>query len=646
MNEIKRGIMRYIFLIISLVLIVQPASAFYDALYLGVRSNGMGGAQAAVGGDLAASLSNPALLMELTNITMTAFYGMDYQGLDIGEVGSYWVGIGIPLTKFAVSASWYNRHTSIESANLLNENMLHLSVASQILQDINLGLGLRSYSTSWLGDGPADFSEQADAFDIDFGALLELQEGFYMGIAAQNLMASNLGYASEQPLPRTFKIGISYLMNKYHDDLLAFDLNFHDEDFTVHGGYETWRNKDKSVGLRLGFIGGNNDNLAATAGLTVKYFPIQIDYSFGIPFGSVNTRIGQHFFALSYKHGLPPPIDYEEPPKKYKTPIQKIKPKQDISHSANLAIPQAALSPNGDGYMDQLTVTSIVEFNQNVDGWSVSIYDRKNNIVKQMSGSGPVPTSLTWDGRDNFGRTMIDGTYYMNLEAYYSDGFKAISEMNEIQILSKVGSIGVTVSPEYLVLGEFEGFTFPSLIEFNFSGDTKTVNNWTLTIQNKLSGTKVKEYSESGPLPENLVWDGKSDKEIKQGEYTINLAIQDNVGNHGPVNNDVVIYVINSLKQTSVGLELVHDPIEFDDATQRIYNTSLLTLDKIGQTMAFLSDYAFMIDAYSNTEDNALAFANAICDYLNRNFQIERARLFPLGKQASSQTVRIRLSNR
>jgi hypothetical protein len=92
---------------------------------------------------------------------------------------------------------------------------------------------------------------------------------------------------------------------------------------------------------------------------------------------------------------------------------------------AELAVQPAALSPNGDGSGDAVTVTFANAVEQDV---LVYVGDRLGQVVQTLHGgvlpAGPV--AVTWDGRRADGTVVADGAYDVIVEAHHPDGGRSV----------------------------------------------------------------------------------------------------------------------------------------------------------------------------------------------------------------------------
>jgi flagellar basal-body rod modification protein FlgD len=85
---------------------------------------------------------------------------------------------------------------------------------------------------------------------------------------------------------------------------------------------------------------------------------------------------------------------------------------------------------------------------------SLSVTDSKGNVVYTAAGDITAGNhSFTWDGKDNNGNQLADGTYTLTVTAAGSDGAAVTSS---VASAGTVSQIDMTTSPPKLVIGNME----------------------------------------------------------------------------------------------------------------------------------------------------------------------------------------------
>jgi flagellar hook assembly protein FlgD/outer membrane protein OmpA-like peptidoglycan-associated protein len=192
-----------------------------------------------------------------------------------------------------------------------------------------------------------------------------------------------------------------------------------------------------------------------------------------------------------------------------------------------LAIDLSFFSPNGDGVKDTVTFTPQVPVATGIETWSLTIADEKGAVRRTISGKLSMPASLPWDGKDDAGTLLPEGSYVGTLAVQYVNGKNPRASSPSV-------TIDVT-APRAAAKADFDVFS-P-----NGDGNKDTVTIfqdtseelfWTGTIRNS-AGKDVKSMVWRGRADDKWVWDGKGDDGslLPDGTYVYSMASTDRAGN-------------------------------------------------------------------------------------------------------------------
>jgi len=183
-------------------------------------------------------------------------------------------------------------------------------------------------------------------------------------------------------------------------------------------------------------------------------------------------------------------------------------------------------SPNSDGRKD--TSKMKASFTETVS-WTLEAKNSTNHVIRKWTGTGKT-FEVIWDGKDNEGKTVPDGTYKIVLS-----GFSPASGFTLASIRTKTVTVD-TILPIVSDVSVSPSSFKPSL------GETTTIS-YTLSESCYIM---VKIYNPSSKLTRTLqkrslqtagsygiVWDGKNDIGgiVSPGAYTIKLWVEDKAGN-------------------------------------------------------------------------------------------------------------------
>ncbi len=192
---------------------------------------------------------------------------------------------------------------------------------------------------------------------------------------------------------------------------------------------------------------------------------------------------------------------------------------------------------------------------ERAQNYSLSIYaENSQTPVRLISGRIPVPGSIDWDGRDEFGIPVPPGNYSAVFRVTYNDGETAgsLPVITEVDSTAPGGSIEPRVS-----LFSPNGDGLLDTADFVISSSKE--GRWTGEIQNQ-AGETLLAYVWQGRPPSVLTWDGTDGHGgwFPDGVYTILLTGTDRAGNRFSVRSSMV-----TLDSRIPGLTLTADKTAF-----------------------------------------------------------------------------------
>ena len=180
-----------------------------------------------------------------------------------------------------------------------------------------------------------------------------------------------------------------------------------------------------------------------------------------------------------------------------------------------------AFSPNGDGNKD--SVLFVYDYEAPV--WTVVIRDASDQIIRTLQSQEPFQY-VEWDGTDEFGQPVADGTYTAEIYAE-EDGIEVFSTTAEILLDTTFPSVAVISSP---VDGEE---VFAVVPVFGDIQDSEGIYDYTLEFGQGSSPTDWTEFWSGSTLPPSGYlgkWDTKPTPNTvtyPSGLYTIRLTVWD-----------------------------------------------------------------------------------------------------------------------
>lgn len=189
----------------------------------------------------------------------------------------------------------------------------------------------------------------------------------------------------------------------------------------------------------------------------------------------------------------------------------------------SLSLPYLTFSPNEDGKKDILKVELETSLE---DLWQGSIKSNKNDVVKNLAWQGKA-TSFDWDGSDEDGNLVKDGTYQFDISCTDKAGNKVAKKIENIVLDTRVTKAYFTAD-----LDAFSpnGDGTKDLQKLSINATPKDgIETWKVSILDG-SGKIAASWStkDSKDLPSVINWDGKVNQEgysIKISDVTVPVPV-------------------------------------------------------------------------------------------------------------------------
>jgi flagellar hook assembly protein FlgD/outer membrane protein OmpA-like peptidoglycan-associated protein len=210
-----------------------------------------------------------------------------------------------------------------------------------------------------------------------------------------------------------------------------------------------------------------------------------------------------------------------------------------IQPTVSLQIADAYFSPNGDGVKDTLTLNPGTPVRESIVGWELQIRDNRANPRRTISGSeGAPPARIDFDGKDNGGALLPEGSYLGRLSVRYRNGYVA-------EAFSPSFTLDIT-PPRAAIRAEYNAFSpnnDGNQDEMNFQQEGSAETAWTGEVRRAAgpdSERPVRTFRMIGAPSSRLVWDGHTDSGAlaPDGAYVYRLSATDQAGNFGQSNEE------------------------------------------------------------------------------------------------------------
>ena len=198
--------------------------------------------------------------------------------------------------------------------------------------------------------------------------------------------------------------------------------------------------------------------------------------------------------------------------------------------SGYLRVSTGAISPNGDGVADTVTVEPVVPDVRGMQGWRLAIHRLADGVavLSRQGGGNNLPQGFQWPPVDE---AVSDGEYRAVLEASFEHGPQIRTESPVIQVDTTAPRVQTNVDPiPFSPDGDGRADTVAIFTEVE---DASSIAYWVLEVFDPV-GAFFFDLGERGPLPESIRWDGKTrngERVVSAEQYPWRLEVADALGN-------------------------------------------------------------------------------------------------------------------
>ncbi|UCH82885.1 MAG: PorV/PorQ family protein [Candidatus Latescibacterota bacterium] len=365
--------------------------------YMGPRPAGVGGAFVALIGDPTGVVWNPAGLSFMTqnavHLESSRYYeSTSINGLSFAVPGQRFPSVGLTILNL--------RSGDFEKTNELNEplgefnqsDMAFLFSASKnITHRFALGANLKI-----VRQAVDDFD--AAGVGIDLGVMFNVVPSLRLGASVLNVGGPSINMRTmDETYPSEFRGGAAFMFFNGRG-LVAAELNHRSGPGTsFHGGTEFWVHR--TLALRVGYAGTN-----PSGGFSYRVSP-----DFRFDYAATDQELGMiHRLGLSYAFGG--------------------------FYASSEAVPNV-FSPLGQQSVTKFNLKANTKGDAN--SWALEIVDKSGQVVRRFSGKGVPPAHIMWDGKDETGLPLPDGTYTYQLVVIDEYGDELMAHLRTVEITTE-----------------------------------------------------------------------------------------------------------------------------------------------------------------------------------------------------------------
>ena len=197
-----------------------------------------------------------------------------------------------------------------------------------------------------------------------------------------------------------------------------------------------------------------------------------------------------------------------------------------------LRLPEKIISPNGDGVKDQIAFD--LEVAEEV-AWILEIQkrtgkDKLHRILQRYVGTGLPSTKIVWEGEDDAGNRVSDGTYTAQWFTIDSAGDRQLQSEVTITVDTTPASLGISAEPPVFASSDNAKVLQMPKVHLQAS-DRNPLARWELQFFNE-DQKLVHRIDEEGEPSDTVVWNNwEQSDDVQKATYRCVLTVHDIAGN-------------------------------------------------------------------------------------------------------------------
>ena len=625
------------FIVFSLSLAGAESGIKNRQVFVGTsaRAIGMGGAFTAGPASSDSSFWNPSSLGTLEE-TELSLIGLPFPASANDREGAFSLALnpqqlGIASTNvgnFSLS-SWFDGWGHDSEKN----RMVLVGYGTSVGRGIAAGTNLRHYRHR-----SSVTPRYAWSFDLGVRYVRQLErpgEKITVGLSLEDLA----GYIWENAqtvarIPTVTRLGAAHSINR--NTTVSGDFVLHNdtriyfaERLRTHIGVERWLFKN-GLGLRLGYTAVSNRLTAGewSTGLSIQSASGQLDYAY-VRGNQLDSAM--HWISATLRWGESttqtpvsrPPI-VKTPPTAAPQPAPIVMPKPV---RAMMRISENAISPNGDGVKDQTTFDFEIAEDRT---WALEIRKHVNQgelgqMVQRYAGTGLPSTKIAWEGEDDAGDRVSDGTYIARWFITDKIGNRRMQHEVTITVDTTPASLAISAEPPVFASPDAidsSGETVLQMPKVHLqASDRNPLARWELQFFDE-NQKLVHHIDEEGGPSDTVVWNNwdQSDN-TRNATYRCVLTVHDIAGNRSTseasfstskINgNDLddtqteFVTAPNNEKREAGDIVLTLPGMAFGVNAYQIAPEYRPTLEKVARTIAAHPDAQITIEGHTDDSGEA-----------------------------------------
>ncbi|OHD56410.1 MAG: hypothetical protein A2Y33_15585 [Spirochaetes bacterium GWF1_51_8] len=216
--------------------------------------------------------------------------------------------------------------------------------------------------------------------------------------------------------------------------------------------------------------------------------------------------------------------------------------------SAVIAMNREGFSPNGDGWMDDVTVKPSISDLKGMEKWELRILSADGKTVTKYDGAGEIPQELSWDGKDVSGKQLPNGVYSFEFQVFFDSGNHPSSEKKTVKLDTQPPLLKIEIPKPLIQPNDTGKIEAVEILLKDLTGDQTDIfrvkivdSQETLVKYDKFT----KEMYDNGDPADpgnpdkykKYLWDGRGNdvKPVPDGKYTFIIETYDELGNSAQI---------------------------------------------------------------------------------------------------------------
>jgi hypothetical protein len=375
--------------------------------YTSARTLGLGSAYVALADDPLGVMWNPAGLSSMNENELRFENAQLFEDTQLNAFGFAVPGSRLPsfgLTFVSLGSSEFQRTNDMnDPLGTFKESetawMLTMSKAFSPRFALGMNLKLAQQTVESFSGGGAG---------VDLGATYAVTPDLKIGAAVMSVGGPKIQLDSTEETWPTMIRGGAALTVLGGRGLLALEVDQSEGlGARVHAGTEYWI--QSGLALRVGF-----DDQRGAGGFSYRFSPAyQLDYAVADHPLGLTHRVG-----VSWRFG---------------------------GFRASSAADPAVFSPTGERAVTKISLYSRTKADPTT--WSLDILNKTDEVVRRFGGQGQPPSHLQWDGKDESGLPLPDGTYRYALVVKDAAGRVVAGPARSLEISTAGPQVAVPVEP-------------------------------------------------------------------------------------------------------------------------------------------------------------------------------------------------------